>query len=266
MKEVPQVIDASKKCVPLEIAIEKNPVLKSYLIRHNPPRLDLGSTIALQEYNKTILQIKTRLRLSLPEGFLIPSVCLRLTFLDVILTKSSRVLEIGTGASAIMGMIAIRNFNCKVVGTERNPISIKAAQRNITQNNLSDRFELVDSEGQILLGLPKSLGKFDLIFSYPPQYSYSEGEKFAKKERGFQGVISELGWGENGVNFACRLVQEVPKTSFLNKNGKIALLLLNKDSLQEVREVMKENGFHHSSIKIIAGSRKRFILIGEFSE
>ncbi len=262
-KEVLRIIDGSKKCVPIEIALNKNPTLKHYLMSHDPPRLDLGSPIALQEYNKTILNIKTGLQLTLPEGFLIPSVCLRLIFLETILKKSLRVLEIGTGASAIMGMIAARKFNCTVVGTETNLNAIEAAKRNIIQNNLSGYIEIIDSKGQILEGLLQSLGVFDLIFSYPPQYSYSDGEMFALQERGFRGVSSDLGWGNKGTEFACRVIREARNSTFLKKNGKLCLLLLNKNILQEVLSTMKSCKFRYNAIKITAGTRQRYIVIGE---
>ncbi|MFX0207991.1 MAG: RlmF-related methyltransferase [Candidatus Hodarchaeota archaeon] len=263
MKSFLRIIDASKECVPIEAALKKNPTLKHYLISNDPPRLDLGSPRALQEYNNTILKIKTGLQLTLSEDFLIPSVCLRLIFLEAILKKSLRVLEIGIGASAVMGMITARNFNCNVVGTETNLEAIDIANRNIIQNDLSDKVKVIDSKGQILEGLPPSLGSFDLIFSYPPQYSYLEGEKFTTHQRGFRGVVSELGWGAKGTSFASRLIQEASHTLFLKKSGKLALLILNENLLQEVLTSMESYGFHYNSIKIHAGTRQRFIAIGE---
>ena len=76
---------------------------------------------------------------------------------------SNRILEIGTGASAIISLFAAKSFDLKVLATEINESSIDSAERNISTNNMSHKIQLLKSEGGILDQVIEIGSSFDAL-------------------------------------------------------------------------------------------------------
>ena len=128
-----------KKCgVPVVEALNKCPELSTFLI--SPNRLDLGNTDALLLYNQLVLRELLGLEFSLPKGYLVPTICSRWEFIKFVLgtfkTPPTSVLEIGTGASAMLAMMLSR-LGMKVIATEINEGAYKSALVNLSQNKNS---------------------------------------------------------------------------------------------------------------------------------
>ncbi|MFX0016224.1 MAG: RlmF-related methyltransferase, partial [Promethearchaeota archaeon] len=120
-----------KQCgLPIKEAVKRYPSLRQYITNRNN-HIDLGNSQALLLYNRLILQDFLSLDFTIPPDFLVPTVCSRWAFISWIANDSpSIVLEIGTGASAILALI-LAKIGCFVEATEINEIAHKSALSNI---------------------------------------------------------------------------------------------------------------------------------------
>jgi methylase of polypeptide subunit release factors len=204
-----------KKCgVPVVKALAMCPDLLRYMI--SPTQLDLGNPDALLLYNQLILQEFMGLKLSVPKGFLIPTICSRWEFIKFVLKDLEKlpeyILEIGTGASAILAMM-LGSLGLKVKATEVNEEAYMGALANIRQNNLSNKIELIKSEGEIVTNLFHNLASVDAVLCNPPQYDERYFQDHYDSPRGFKGEYSELVGGKIGHEFIMRLLSEVNQFS-----------------------------------------------------
>lgn len=201
----------TKKCgLPFKEAIRRDPTLKKYTIGKN--RIDLGNTEALLLYNRLIIQDFLSLDFFIPPGFLVPTICSRWAFISWILPQHSphpsRVLEIGTGASAILALI-LAKIGCYVEATEIIEVANEYAQKNIDFNGLEGKILVRKVQtDHIIRGLYDSLDQFDLIICNPPQY---DKDYFQSQitQKGFMGQESELVGGEYGHEFIEKLLTEL---------------------------------------------------------
>ncbi|MFX1284147.1 MAG: RlmF-related methyltransferase [Promethearchaeota archaeon] len=198
-----------KPCgLPFKEAIQRYPSLRKYATNN---RIDLGDRQALLLYNRLVLQDFMSLDFMVPPGFLIPTICSRWAFIRWIIRDSpSKVLEIGTGSSAILALMFAK-IGCFVEATEINDIAYQSAQNNINLNNLDSRIRLrkVHDTDHILRSLYTSLIKFDMIACNPPQYDKDYYFQHQSLEKGFSGQKSELIGGESGHEFIITLIEEV---------------------------------------------------------
>jgi methylase of polypeptide subunit release factors len=200
-----------KKCgVPVVKALAVCPDLLRYLT--SPTQLDLGNPDALLLYNQLILQEFMGLKFSVPKGFLIPTICSRWEFIKFVLEDLEKtpesIIEIGTGASAILAMM-LGFLGLKVKATEVNEEAYKCALANIRQNKLSEKIELIKSDGEIVTNLFHNLISVDAVLCNPPQYDERYYQDHYDSPRGFKGEYSELVGGEIGHEFIMSLLSEV---------------------------------------------------------
>ncbi len=209
-----RIILPKKNCgLRFEEALDRSPELKKYSIS-NGKGIDLGNTKALLLYNRLILQEFLGLDFSLPSGFLIPTICSRWEFLkwclkDIDKTdKARKILEIGTGASAILSLM-LAKIGYKVEATEINEEAYKSAQINIELNNLSAKIRLFKVDEKIIKDLFSNLKEFEAILTNPPQYDIEYYKDRKRSKKGFTGKKSELVGGEFGHEFIVQLIMEV---------------------------------------------------------
>ena len=128
----------TRKCgLPVERALTMSPSLARHAVNG---KLDLGNSKVLKLYNQLVLKDLMNLHFELPDGFLIPTICSRFEFLKYCLKSSpKKVLEIGTGASAILALM-MGYLDIQVTATEIDPIAYRSAQKNIELNNLNTSF------------------------------------------------------------------------------------------------------------------------------
>ncbi|MFX1533289.1 MAG: RlmF-related methyltransferase [Promethearchaeota archaeon] len=253
----------AEKALPIVDILQLEPKLVKYLIQKDPPKIDLGDSAALRLYNLTVFKAKYGLEIVLPDEMLIPTSGIRYSFLKHILTNLSseaNILEIGTGSSAILAMMAAKCFGYTITATEMGE-SLEWANKNVQLNELTSKINVIDSQGSILQGLSLNLS-FSLIFSYPPLYSNTEIPKITQKSRGFLGKKHELiGGGKEGEKFIIQLIKESISSPILRKGGTLALLLIpSRQRDQIILKALKEVGMKVRLTTLLAGTRKRTIL------
>ncbi|MHA1912344.1 MAG: RlmF-related methyltransferase, partial [Candidatus Kariarchaeaceae archaeon] len=202
--------DAKKNSLKIKDVLAFDPSFSEFLTSQDPPKIDFGSSKSLRKYNQLVCKKLTSISFTVPPDFLIPTIGLRITYLELIfdkyLKKGARLVEIGTGASAILSMIAAKKYQASICATEINQESIEWALKNIKKNNLEKAIQVIDSKGGLIHEvIPKE--EYDLIFSFPPFYNE---ETMQRRTRGFQGQVSELtGESYQGIEFSINLFKEV---------------------------------------------------------
>ncbi|QDA30554.1 class I SAM-dependent methyltransferase [Thermococcus indicus] len=236
--------------LPVKEAVKLFPELKEYLDERG--RLDLSNREARILYNKAIAKALFGLEIEYHPRGLVTTPVSRYLFIKTFLRGGERVLEIGTGHTAMMALMAEKLFNCDVTATELDEEFFAYAKANIRRNGAKVR--LIKSDGGIIRGVVPEGEKFDVIFSAPPYY-----------ERPTRGVLTEregVGGGEHGEAFSVRLIEEA--LDYLKPGGKAALFLPDKKPLIEaIEEKGKELGYSVRDVKFRAGTRWRHSLMLE---
>lgn len=241
---------------------DRYPELYSLIVTNVPKtRFDLGDPETLRTLNHYMLKAVTGLEISVPKEFLIPAVGNRIAYCDIVASlnlSNKPILEIGTGASAIIAMILAKRYNRNVVATEINPTSFESAKKNIKNNKLDDKIRLVLSEGEIINDLLNHQS-FSALVCYPPIYSLRDDTKVFKK-KGWKGHFSELIGGKSGLEFVYTMFDEAINEDIVDIDF-ITVMLMNKHQAQEVYTQYYNNVSDIELVQLLAGTRKRFVLI-----
>ncbi|MDH5402118.1 MAG: RlmF-related methyltransferase [Candidatus Heimdallarchaeota archaeon] len=256
-----KTIDIRPWCVRIEEAAKYFTPLQDFMDASG--KIDLGNPDALVAYNKGVLGVISGLQLDLPQGQLIPTICLRHAYLKVIqdyLPTKARLLEIGTGSSALMSMLAVKIYQMNVVATELSQTSIDSANHNISLNNLGNSIQLIKSNGEIIDGLIEKNDNFDVIICYPPTYPDSDTKNFQNaKAKGFQGTISEMiGGGDDGFEF----IRQYLKEAITHNIAIITVLCIFEDHAIMAHQILSQHTSKTETINLLAGTRNRFLVIG----
>ncbi|NJE03906.1 RlmF-related methyltransferase [Thermococcus sp. MV11] len=234
--------------LPIKDALKLFPELGKYLDKKG--RLDFSNRKARILYNQAIAKAVFGLDIEYHPRGLVTTPVSRYIFLKTFLRGGERVLEIGTGHTAIMALMAAKLFNCDVTATEIDEEFFAYAKTNIERNNA--RVRLIKSDGGIIRGIIPEGEKFDVIFSAPPYY-----------ERPTRGVLTEregVGGGRYGEAFSVRLMEEA--LDYLRPGGQVALFLPDKKSLiKAITEKGEELGYSVRDVRFKAGTRWRHSLI-----
>lgn len=234
--------------LPVRDAVEIFPELGKYLDGRG--RLDFSNRRARILYNKAIARALFGLEIEYHPRGLVTTPISRYLFLRTFLRGGERVLEIGTGHTAMMALLAEKLFNCDVAATELDDEFFEYARRNVGRNNAKIR--LLKSNGGIIRGVVPGEEMFDAIFSAPPYY-----------ERPTRGVLTEregVGGGEYGEAFSMRLLSEA--MDYLKPGGRVALFLPDKETLlNAIREHAEFIGYSVRDIKFRVGTRWRHSLV-----
>ncbi|MCD6523378.1 MAG: RlmF-related methyltransferase, partial [Thermococcus sp.] len=152
--------------LPVKEAVKLFPELEKYLDERG--RLDLSNREARILYNRAIAKALFRLEIEYHPRGLVTTPVSRYLFLKTFLRGREKVLEIGTGHTAMMALIAERLFKCDVTATELDEEFFEYARKNIERNGA--RVRLLKSNGGIIRGVVPEEERFDVIFSAPPYY------------------------------------------------------------------------------------------------
>ncbi|UCG01245.1 MAG: RlmF-related methyltransferase [Candidatus Heimdallarchaeota archaeon] len=245
-----------KPCgLPFKEAFTRYPALRKYAI--NGDQIDLGNSQALLLYNRLVLQDFMGLDFTVPPGYLIPTICSRWEFVCWIIHEKipSKVLEVGTGASAILSMM-LAKLGCHVKATELDEVAYQSARNNIKENNFESQILLIKvrDTNSILKGYFDSLATFDAIICNPPQYDLSY---FHKKSliKGFAGQKLELVGGEEGDEFILRLIEEIRSFEApLKVYFQLTLPKLHKN----LTEYLQNQGYSFLKDHRTLGTRQRY--------
>ncbi|MHA1973199.1 MAG: RlmF-related methyltransferase [Candidatus Hodarchaeales archaeon] len=246
-----------KKCgLQIKKALKKYPYLKKFVING---KMDLGSPEALLTYNRAILKDFLGLDFDIPAGYLVPTICSRWFFIEWMdrhVGKNKKVLEVGTGPSAILALMLTR-LGHDVVATEFDETAYQYACMNVKNNNLTDKITVIKSDSSlpIIKSLFKNLDSFHAVITNPPQYDLEFVTRTsANKVRGFVGRRLELLGGEQGHEFIIQLLEEVASYH----DPPPVFFQLTLPSLKRVLEdSLKNHGFQYESCTRIVGTRTR---------
>ncbi len=234
--------------LPVREAVKLFPELKEYVDERG--RLDFSNREARILYNRAIAKALFGLDIDYhPRGLVTPPIS-RYLFLKMFLKGGEKVLEIGTGHTAMMALMAEKLFDCEVTATELDEEFFEYARRNI-ERNLA-RVRLIKSNGGIIKRVIPEGERFDVIFSAPPYY-----------EKPTKGVLTEregVGGGKYGEAFSVRLIEEAKE--YLRPGGRVALFLPDKEPL--IRAISKrgsELGYSVRDVKFKVGTRWRHSLV-----
>ncbi|WP_297436160.1 RlmF-related methyltransferase [Thermococcus sp.] len=234
--------------LPVREAVELLPELEKYLDERG--RLDFSNRNARILYNRAVAKAIFGLDIDYHPRGLVTTPVSRYIFLKTFLRGGEGVLEIGTGHTAMMALMAERLFNCDVIATELDEEFFEYAKGNIERNRA--KVKLIKSNGGIIHGVIPEGERFDVIFSAPPYYG-----------RPTKGVLTEMegvGGGEHGEAFSVRLIEEA--LEYLKPRGKAALFLPDKKPLIDaITEKGEELGYSVRDIRFKAGTRWRHSLI-----
>ena len=234
--------------LPVREAVKLFPELKNYLNERG--RLDFSNREARILYNRAIAKALFGLEIEYHPRGLVTTPVSRYIFLKTFLRGGERVLEIGTGHTAMMALMASRIFGCDVTATELDDEFFEYARQNVERNNAKIR--LLKSSGGIIRGVVPEGEVFDAIFSAPPYY-----------ERATRGVLTEregVGGGEYGEEFSNRLLGEA--VDYLKPGGRVALFLPDKEALlHAIMEHAECLGYSVRDIKFRVGTRWRHSLV-----
>jgi 23S rRNA (adenine1618-N6)-methyltransferase len=134
-------------------------------------------------------------------------------------------LDIGTGANCIYPIIGHQEYGWSFVGTDIDPLSVKAAKAIVNFNEVftnAIEIRLQPHKSHFFEGIIKKDERFDLTFCNPPFYASAEeaveknvqknqnltGKRHSEAVRNFGGNASEL-WCEGGeLRFIVSMIRE----------------------------------------------------------
>jgi len=236
-------------------ALKLHPDLFNHLKSIDPPRINNEDRETLMVYNKYIAKDLYDIDINFAEHAIIPTPIMRYNFLMHVIKPNSTIIEIGTGASAIIAMLAAKHFNARVYATEVDKEYINLAKQNINQNNLGSWITVIDSQGFLLKNVIPETLKVDYIISNPPYY-----DKILSPKVVWGGKKHELvSKGEMGESFILQIIKE--GWEYLKTPGMIAFIIpkTRNDTLIAVEDYLDSFNFDYDIIGLLAGNRTRFI-------
>ncbi len=234
--------------LPVREAMRVFPELVKYVDGRG--RIDLSKRKARILYNRAIAKVIFGLEIEYHPRGLVTTPVSRYVFLKTFLRGGERVLEIGTGHTAMMALMAYKLFSCDVTATELDDEFFEYARGNIERNGAG--VKLIKSDGGIIRGVIPEGKRFDVVFSAPPYY-----------ERPTKGVLTEregVGGGKHGEAFSVKLIKEA--LEYLKPYGMVALFLPDKKSLIDmITERGEEMGYKAKDVRFKVGTRWRHSLV-----
>jgi len=240
---------------PTSKALKLHPDLRNHLKSTDPPRIKNEDRETLLLYNKYIAKDLYDIDIEFAEHAIIPTPIMRYNFLMHVIKPNSSIIEIGTGASAIIAMLGAKHFNAQVYATEVDKEYIKLANQNIKRNNLESKITVIDSQGSFFNNVVPSGLKVDFIISNPPYY-----DKILSPKVIWGGKNHELvGEGEMGESFILRMIKE--GWDYLKSPGTISFIIpkTRQNTLIAVEDFLNSHNYDYDIIGLLAGNRTRFI-------
>lgn len=207
---------------------QRTPELQPFVFvnEHGTQTLDFADPAAVKALNKALLALHYGIaHWDLPAGYLCPPIPGRVDYLHRVADllaesagkmptgKGVRVLDIGVGANCIYPLLGAREYGWRFVGSDIDPVSVKAATLLAKSNGLGSQIEcrLQGKAGDIFQGIVEPRERFALTLCNPPFHaSLTEASKgterklrnlgkaaMAKPVLNFGGQKAEL-WCEGG--------------------------------------------------------------------
>lgn len=191
------------------------------------------------------------------EGALIPRPDTEILVEEIINTNKEKnelnILDIGTGSGAITVSLAKYLDKSKVMSVDISDIALEIATKNAISNNVQDRVKFIKSD--VFSNVEKDCC-FDIIVSNPPYIPRKVIEGLDKQVKDFE-PYNALEGGEDGLDFYRKITDE--SRSYLKKGGMLAYEV-GHDQAQDVKDIMKQNGFESIYTKEDLQGFKRVVI------
>jgi 23S rRNA (adenine1618-N6)-methyltransferase len=263
------------------------PELRAHLRRapHGGLTVDFADPAAVRALNRALLADAYGIRgWDLPPGYLCPPVPGRADYLhhaaDLLAGESGgrvprgpgvRVLDVGTGASAIYALIGHREYGWSFVGTDVDEAALASAARILAANpGLAEAIVLrrqADPQAAFA-GVVHPGERFDLVVCNPPFHASARAaaaaarEKWRKLGRGaaggsrnFGGTAAEL-WCEGGeLGFLRRMAAQ--SAAFAGQVRWFSSLVSSAESLLAIQRALRRAGARQVRTVPMAQGQKR---------
>ncbi|CAJ1849996.1 Ribosomal RNA large subunit methyltransferase F [Aeromonas hydrophila] len=184
---------------------QRSPELQPFVFinEHGTQTLDFADPAAVKALNKALLALHYGIaHWDLPAGYLCPPIPGRVDYLHRVADllaesagkvptgKGVRVLDIGVGANCIYPLLGTREYGWRFVGSDIDPVSIKAATLLAKSNGLGSQIEcrLQGKAGDIFQGIVAPRERFSLTLCNPPFHA-----SLAEASKGTERKLRNLG-------------------------------------------------------------------------
>ncbi|ENC9556003.1 23S rRNA (adenine(1618)-N(6))-methyltransferase RlmF [Aeromonas hydrophila] len=184
---------------------QRTPELQPFVFvnEHGTQTLDFADPAAVKALNKALLALHYGIaHWDLPAGYLCPPIPGRVDYLHRVADllaesagkvptgKGVRVLDIGVGANCIYPLLGAREYGWRFVGSDIDPVSVKAATLLAKSNGLGSQIEcrLQGRAGDIFLGIVAPRERFALTLCNPPFHA-----SLAEASKGTERKLRNLG-------------------------------------------------------------------------
>lgn len=165
--------------------------------------IDFADPAAVKALNKALLALHYGIQhWDLPAGYLCPPIPGRVDYLHRVADllaesagkvptgKGVRVLDIGVGANCIYPLLGAREYGWRFVGSDIDPVSVKAASLLANSNGLGSQIEcrLQGRAGDIFQGIVAPRERFALTLCNPPFHA-----SLAEASKGTERKLRNLG-------------------------------------------------------------------------
>jgi len=155
-----------------------------------------------------------------------------------------KILDIGTGSGNIPISLAMNLPESKVISIDVSQDAIKIAEQNRELHDLKSRVGFIKSD--ILTdNLEKYNNTFDIIVSNPPYVKNEEFETLQKEITEFEPEIAVTDF-DDGLKFYKEISNK--SKALLKENGML-FFEVGKEQVEDVKEIMRENGFQNIEIQ-----------------
>lgn len=264
---------------------QRTPELQSFVFvnEHGTQTLDFADPAAVKALNKALLALHYGIaHWDLPAGYLCPPIPGRVDYLHRVADllaesagkvptgKGVRVLDIGVGANCIYPLLGAREYGWRFVGSDIDPVSVKAATLLAKSNGLGSQIEcrLQDKAGDIFQGIVAPRERFVLTLCNPPFHaSLAEASKgterklrnlgkaaTAKPVLNFGGQKAEL-WCEGGeAAFLASMI--IQSKAFASQCLWFSSLVSKKENLPAARQGLSRIGARQVRVLEMAQGNK----------
>ncbi|KMK97701.1 23S rRNA methyltransferase [Aeromonas enteropelogenes] len=165
--------------------------------------IDFADPAAVKALNKALLALHYGIQhWDLPAGYLCPPIPGRVDYLHRVADllaesagkvptgKGVRVLDIGVGANCIYPLLGAREYGWRFIGSDIDPVSVKAASLLANSNGLGSQIEcrLQGRAGDIFQGIVAPRERFALTLCNPPFHA-----SLAEASKGTERKLRNLG-------------------------------------------------------------------------
>ncbi len=252
--------------------------------------IDFANPEAVMALNKSLLSSFYGIdKWDIPEGYLCPPIPGRADYIhhiaDLLATsnkaeiptgKTVRCLDIGTGANVIYPIIGVREYGWSFVGTDIDPVAIKAAEKNIAAYpKLGSNIELrhQNTSKQIFKGIIQKEERFDVTICNPPFHASAEAAQKASKRKvqnltrktiekptlNFGGQSHELYCDGGEIGFVINMIQE--SKEFANASRWFSTLVSKESNVNTIQNFLKKIGVKETKIIPMGQGNKRSRII-----